>query len=696
MIEVNLSNRDLVITTESLWQYDTGQQLCLTGDERLGADTEVHFDSYRLNRAIVKTGVYDAENHRLTVDIPDEFLEEAVGERKRVWVYLTDSKQGKTVRELRVPVIRRTRPEDYISPGDLHKKDVIDEAVESYLDAHPVTLDEEVVTNAVNTYLDENPIMVDDTLSVNGMAANSKTVGDRLALTNEKIESLPESKYNAAGNTKNRYLDSSADMVPMTGWEVTGYLRIGRDAVYYLPYTSGETSVFCWYYDAGKTPVSSFAVRQQGTFSLTPPENAAFVRFSLKAAYAGSFRYASRLLLPAQDGVIEPYMLSRLQRTNDYKNQLIGGSCYNQSGAAVSDSDWSRTPLYAVKAGDVVSVTKPYNQYLTCFDTGLRFVSAQSSTLSAVSYVIPDGVAYIGLNIYLPYLSEHACTVNNERLGAAYTVPWLDYEPNSPDWRGKKYLSHGDSATWQDGKAYTQGSHVGETARGYQTVLKEKLKLADVNNQGRYSCPMAVVNGNGVVNTVKAIADYTAYGLCTIECGTADFKQSVPLGSPGKIGDSGFDTATFFGAYREAIEYILSSSPAVRLVLMTPLQCSNNSYDVNTVNSAGYKLINYVNAVRQLGQMYGLPVCDMYANSGITQLTMPYYTIDGLRPNDLGYERMGSALAGFLKSGGSTAGVPGVPGDDYVLTPQDKTDIANIVLQELPTTQGVLYGNESN
>lgn len=35
-------------------------------------------------------------------------------------------------------------------------------------------------------------------------------------------------------------------------------------------------------------------------------------------------------------------------------------------------------------------------------------------------------------------------------------------------------------------------------------------------------------------------------------------------------------------------------------------------------------------------------------------------------------------------------------GDDYVLTEQDKSDIANIVLGELPTTQGVLYGNTSN
>ena len=41
-------------------------------------------------------------------------------------------------------------------------------------------------------------------------------------------------------------------------------------------------------------------------------------------------------------------------------------------------------------------------------------------------------------------------------------------------------------------------------------------------------------------------------------------------------------------------------------------------------------------------------------------------------------------------------GDKGDKGDDYVLTAQDKTDIANIVLSELPTTQGVLYGNSSD
>lgn len=55
----------------------------------------------------------------------------------------------------------------------------------------------------------------------------------------------------------------------------------------------------------------------------------------------------------------------------------------------------------------------------------------------------------------------------------------------------------------------------------------------------------------------------------------------------------------------------------------------------------------------------------------------------------------------FTMSDGSTVtttgqSVIGPQGDDYVLTAQDKADIADIVLQSLPTTQGTLYGKENN
>ena len=50
----------------------------------------------------------------------------------------------------------------------------------------------------------------------------------------------------------------------------------------------------------------------------------------------------------------------------------------------------------------------------------------------------------------------------------------------------------------------------------------------------------------------------------------------------------------------------------------------------------------------------------------------------------------------FTTTGASVIGPQGNPGQDYVLTAQDKSDIADIVLDELPTTEGVLYGNTNN
>jgi lysophospholipase L1-like esterase len=251
------------------------------------------------------------------------------------------------------------------------------------------------------------------------------------------------------------------------------------------------------------------------------------------------------------------------------------------------------------------------------------------------------------------------------RTGTGNPISWGNYTANGnwimlatkdeiPDttegWHGKTYISHGDSITWQDGQPYGENE---PTARGYQTVLKEKLSLGTHTNKGVNGATLADRAGVSVsgVSTIKSIASYASYDLCTIAFGTNDFKQGVPLGTLGVIGDSNFDLTTFYGAYREAIEYILTSNPEIQLVLLTPLQRNQHNYDVNTVNSQGLKLIDYVNAVKQVGQLYSIPVCDLYSVSGITQLSLATYTRDGLHPNDDGYDRIGRLLARFLKSG---------------------------------------------
>lgn len=248
---------------------------------------------------------------------------------------------------------------------------------------------------------------------------------------------------------------------------------------------------------------------------------------------------------------------------------------------------------------------------------------------------------------------SYTATGNWKRLATLDDIPDIPEVVNP--WKNKTYLSHGDSITWQDGKDYGSGTHQGETARGYQTVLRELLELGTHTNKGVNGATLADRAGVSVsgVSTIKSIASYASYDLCTIAFGTNDFKQGVPLGTLGAATDTVFDTNTFFGAFREAVKYILTSSPTIRLVLMTPLQRDQHDYNVDTVNAVGLKLVDYMNAVKLIGKMYGLPVCDLYSNSGITELTLNTYTIDGLHPNDDGYKRIGEVLADTLTTGGN-------------------------------------------
>lgn len=124
------------MVSTSLWQYDTGQQLRITGISRLSETTEVHFGLKYTDRAIVKTGEY--QDNALTVDIPNLFLEYADSTPAKVWVHIRESESAaKTILEIHIPIIPRERPDDYISPEDIAGSTAIQIAVNSYLDAHP-------------------------------------------------------------------------------------------------------------------------------------------------------------------------------------------------------------------------------------------------------------------------------------------------------------------------------------------------------------------------------------------------------------------------------------------------------------------------------------------------------------------------------------------------------------------------------
>lgn len=117
----------------------------------------------------------------------------------------------------------------------------------------------------------------------------------------------------------------------------------------------------------------------------------------------------------------------------------------------------------------------------------------------------------------------------------------------------------------------------------------------------------------------------------------------------GKMGDTNFDTNTFIGALREAIEYILTNYPTKHILLISDTQRDNSGFDVNYTNNAGCKLIDYVNAMCAIGELYGIPVCNWYTQSGVNAFTLASYTRDGLHPNELGYTLLGNLTSAYVR-----------------------------------------------
>ena len=207
-------------------------------------------------------------------------------------------------------------------------------------------------------------------------------------------------------------------------------------------------------------------------------------------------------------------------------------------------------------------------------------------------------------------------------------------------WTGKRYTSVGDSITWQHEK--TNYLPDNEPLKGYQYYVIERLGIGTFINNGVSGMTMAKYDGwtNSFIDKYKSIS-WGNYDLITIALGTNDFGN----GGGCEVGDvDSSDVSTFYGAYNTVINYILTVNPKIRIILMTPFQRKGQ----NTLNSKGYKLIDYVNAVINLGEKWSCPVYDCYRLSGWNESTFSIYTVDGLHGSADGFENSGIPLGEFL------------------------------------------------
>ncbi|OPH48178.1 hypothetical protein BC351_38530 [Paenibacillus ferrarius] len=196
---------------------------------------------------------------------------------------------------------------------------------------------------------------------------------------------------------------------------------------------------------------------------------------------------------------------------------------------------------------------------------------------------------------------------------------------------------------WEGAAWGTLGDSITE-AGGYQPLVQEALGFARVLNYGKSGCPMTAGGERdyGATTHVGKTID-ASLDCITIFAGVNDFRLDKPIGQVGTA-----DIYTYYGAYTSLIEHILTTNPRCRLSLWTPLQRDKDGYDIFTVNAAGHRLLDYVEAALQLGQLYALPVLNLYAQSGLNKLTLPCFTSDGLHPNEAGHRRIADMAIPFL------------------------------------------------
>ena len=122
-----------------------------------------------------------------------------------------------------------------------------------------------------------------------------------------------------------------------------------------------------------------------------------------------------------------------------------------------------------------------------------------------------------------------------------------------------------------------------------------------------------------------------------------------------------FAPGTFKGRINIALDSLKNMYPHQQIILLTPLHRgyakfgeNNIQQDENCTNRCGEYIDAYVNAVKEAGNVWAVPVIDLNAISGIFPLNRSqkeYFPRDKDRshPTDEGHERMAAALIAWLR-----------------------------------------------
>ena len=200
------------------------------------------------------------------------------------------------------------------------------------------------------------------------------------------------------------------------------------------------------------------------------------------------------------------------------------------------------------------------------------------------------------------------------------------------------------------GDSLTGGYGASDTDKTYHQLIKKWCGIKEILNYGeggtRIAAPSDIERDNNrercFAKRVDEMDDDA--DVVIVFGGTNDYGWEVtPLGT-----FSDRDITTFFGALHVLMEKLSRKYVDKRIIVMTPTHRLSETREEPVKDFR-----DYVYAIKEVAEFYAIPVLDIYAISGL-QPNIPEnkakYFVDGLHPNDAGYERIADLLAKFIKN----------------------------------------------
>lgn len=214
--------------------------------------------------------------------------------------------------------------------------------------------------------------------------------------------------------------------------------------------------------------------------------------------------------------------------------------------------------------------------------------------------------------------------------------------------KGKKWEVVGDSITEVNYRS----------SKNYHAYIQEWAGCTVINHgisgTGWFT-PSSSGGTNAIHQRLNAL-DSTA-DIITVFAGTNDWAEVGKTLALGTLGDTD-PTVSFYGAVNSVLTQLIAKYPTKTIAVFTPLPRSGSQ--IETLNASGISLKQVTDAIIQVCTRYGIPVLDLYRNSGFfpwnTTNNSAFFSSptspngDGLHPNAEGHKKLAYKILEFLNS----------------------------------------------